>query len=210
MLEEIWDLWKQSKYMTGRSYRCIDYDKNKYSKNDVKKLGPLKFQLESHGWKGEFKPLSISEIPNSRIPMAAFWTCSATVSKEEILEINGYDELYDGSLAGIDMDAGNRLARISRYKRVVSRNNIYEVDDPTKKYITREDTIMRQIFNVSHIKGNSWKPDKYMMRRYKLWHEKKFGSIDPNWNRFMEVPFIDMKKEYEAKRLGEVVYEKKG
>ena len=126
--------------------------------------------------------------------MNMFWTCSATVSMEEMLEINGYDELYDGALAGIDMDAGNRLAMVSKYKRVASQNYIYEIDDPAPKPQIRDDIMMRNIFRVKHIRANSWKPSRTQLRRYEGWHKHHLGELDKNWNKFMDVPLYDMRE----------------
>jgi len=193
ILEEIWNLWKEGKYMTGRSFRCIKYDKDKYNYEKEQKLGPRKVEFIKDGWRGEHKPLTFTDEIHPVIPMNMFWTCSATVSMEEMLEINGYDELYDGALAGIDMDAGNRLAMISKYKRVASQNYIYEIDDPAPKPQIRDDIMMRNIFRVKHIRANSWKPSKIQLRRYKMWHNHNKGELDPNWNKFMDVPMYNIK-----------------
>jgi hypothetical protein len=42
---------------------------------------------------------------------------------------------------------------------------------------------------------------------YRRWHKREEGELDENWDKFMEVPYIDLKKEYKLKRLGEVIYE---
>jgi len=193
LLQEAWDLWKKGLYVTGRTIRCITYDEKKYKENYIKSIGPNKIELHKNGWKGEQKPLTHT-YDHPRIPMEMFWTCSASVSSEELLEINGYDELYDGSLAGIDMDAGTRLGRMSKYKRVASDNYLYEIDDPTPKNMVRDDVIMRHIFRVSHIKANSWKPKLYQMNRYKNWHEHNIGELDMNWDKFMNVPMYNLER----------------
>lgn len=193
LLQEAWDLWKEDKYMTGRTVRCITYDEELYPKYNVKMIGPNKTSITKDGWRGELKPLT-SELNHPHIPMSMFWTCSASVSAEELLEINGYDELYDGSLAGIDMDAGTRLEKVSRYDRVASNNYLYEIDDPTPKNMVRDDVMMRYIFRVNHIRANSWKPTRVQMNRYKRWYEHKIGELDSNWDEFMNVPLYDIKR----------------
>jgi len=191
LLQEAWDLYKDDKYMTGRTFRCITYDGNK--KDGIEKIGANKFRHSKNGWVGEYKPLTM-EGDHIQIPMSMFWTCSASVSAEELLEINGYDELYDGSLAGIDMDAGTRLATISNYDRVASNNLLYEIDDPTPKNMVRDDVMMRKIFRVRHIRANSWKPRNNQRQRYKMWHTTMKLDLDPNWARFMDVPLYDLKR----------------
>ena len=188
LLQEAWDLYKQGKYMTGRTVRCITYDKN--LKDNVNKVGLNKIQITKNGWTGQKKSLTLDKF----IPMSMFWTCSASVSAKELLEINGYDELYDGSLAGIDMDAGNRLGQISNYDRVASDTYLYEIDDPTPKNMIRDDVMMRQLMRVSHIRANSWKPKPYQVRRYEMWHKNKIGELDSNWNKFMDVPLYNIKR----------------
>jgi len=188
LLQEAWDEYQNGNYMTGRTVRCITYDKN--LENSIDKVGPNKIQITKNGWTGQKKPLTNDKY----IPMNMFWTCSASVSAEELLEINGYDELYDGSLAGIDMDAGNRLSRISNYNRIASENYLYEIDDPTPKNMVRDDVLMRKIFRVSHIRANSWKPKKFQIRRYENWHKHTLGELDPNWDKFMDIPFYNIER----------------
>ena len=127
--------------------------------------------------------------------MSQFWTCSASVSAKDLLEINGYDEIYDGSLSGIDMDAGDRLAMISNYDRVASDTYLYEINDPTPKNMIRNDVMMRIIFKVNNIQANCWKPTILQMKRYRRWHKHIKGELDINWDKFTDVPFIDIKKE---------------
>jgi hypothetical protein len=193
LLQEVWDLYKDGKYMTGRTIRCITYDKEKWKGKDNVRIGPNKTRLVDNGWKGELKPL-VDSLNHPEIPMSMFWTCSASVSAEELLEINGYDELYDGSLAGIDMDAGTRLEMISKYKRVASDAYLYEIDDPTPKNMIRDDVMMRKIFKVSSIKANSWKPRQNQIDRYKMWHEDRLGKLDINWDKFILVPLYKMER----------------
>jgi len=193
LLQEAWDLYKQDIYMTGRTVRCITYDKNLYKDKRDYKIGPGKQVIQSNGWIGQVKALS--DICNHpEIPMSSFWTCSASVSAIELLEINGYDELYDGSLAGIDMDAGIRLSRISRYKRVASNTFLYEIDDPTPKNMIRDDVKMRELLRISHTKGNSWKPTMGQINRYKYWHNNTIGELDNNWNKFMNIPLYTLRR----------------
>jgi len=191
LLQEAWNEYQKGNYITGRTVRCITYDKGK--EDTIEKIGPNKIRVIKNGWKGEVKSLTnTNEHP--RIPMNMYWTCSASISAEELMEINGYDELYDGSLAGIDMDAGNRLSQVSKYNRVASETYLYEINDPTPKNMVRDDVMMRSIFRVNHLRANSWKPKKYQIRRYENWHKHNIGKLDYNWDKFMEVPLYDIKR----------------
>lgn len=204
LLQEAWDLYQDRTYVTGRTVRCITYDKD--FKDEMTRLGPMKTRITRNGWRGEEKPLSLDRRSHPPIPMNVFWTCSASVSAEDLIQINGYDELYDGSLTGIDMDAGNRLSYISKYNRSASDNYLYEINDPTDKYITRDDVIMRQLWGVNHRRANTWRPNPRQIMAYERWHTKNIGELDKNWNKFMDVPMYDIKTLYKAK-IEEVIYD---
>jgi len=56
-------------------------------------------------------------------------------------------------------------------------------------------TICCQSPNPVHIRANTWKPDNRQLRRYEAYHRTKFGELDVNWNRLMDVPLIDLNEE---------------
>lgn len=216
VLQEAWNEYKKNNYITSRTFRCITY--NGKHGNSITQKGNMKTEWQKNGWVGQHKPLSLDDNPENNMKETSlifnnmFWTCGASVSRNEIIGINGYEELLDGSLCGIDMDAGDRLAKISKYKRVASRNYIYEIDDPTPKNMIRNDNMLRrfchQIGNPRHVKANSWKPNKEQMRKYYIWHIRNHGVCpDKNWDKFMDVPkfkiqdLIDNKEKY-----SEVIY----
>ena len=206
-LEELVNLWKKESYATSKGIRCIDYDTSKRDDQmNCERIGANKFRITGYGWRGEDKPLAKA---GTVIDKQMCWGFSSTVSIDEFLKINGHDELYDGCVCGTDMDLGYRLSMISPYNRVVTENYIYEINDVPYKYMMRDDIMMRQLWRVNNLMGNSWKPSPFQLKKYEIWHKKTQGELDPNWNKFMDVPYIDMKKEYELKRLGEVIYESK-
>lgn len=191
LLQEVWNLYKDGKYVTGRTIRRISY--NKGTEDYVNKKGYGKIEVSKNGWVGQIKPL-VKELNYPTIPNNMFWTCSASVSAKELLEINGYDELYDGSLCGLDMDAGDRLSKITKYKRVASEVYLYELADSRIKNNIRDDVMMRKLWNVQHLRANSWKPKPYLIKRYERWHKNKLGELDKNWNKFMNVPLYDLER----------------
>ena len=141
------------------------------------------------------------------------WGFSSTLSKNDFLHANGHDEIYDGCVCGTDLELGYRIATFSIYNRVVTDNFIYEINDIPYKFMIRDDTVMRQIFNqtpetgIWHYKANSWKPEPKQIKRYRKWHKRNLGGLDENWNGFMKVPYMDMEEEYKLKQLGEVIYD---
>ena len=220
VLQEAWDEYKKNNYITSRTFRCITYDK-KCSSNELtkKRIGNMKFEWKHDGWIGQHKPLCYTDNPeenmkqNSSIYKSMLWTCGASISRNELIKLNGYEELLDGNLCGIDMDAGDKLAEMSKYNRVASRNYIYEIDDPTPKNMIRNDNILRrichQIGNPKHIKANSWKPTEAQIRKYYIWHIKNHGVCpDKNWNKFMNVPLFNISNLIKDKeKYSEVTYQ---
>jgi len=125
------------------------------------------------------------------------WGFSSTISKDDFYAVNGQDEIYDGCICGTDMDLGNRINQISKINRIASRNYVYEINDYPYKYMIRDDVKAREIYGQSpfpkYIKANSWKPSQEQLHRYKQWHESKLGQLDSNWDRFMDVPMLNLK-----------------
>ena len=203
VVSELYTNWINGKYSTSRTFRCIDY--NPQFVDELDNSNPRKINVCKGGWKAQYKQLT-SNTDNS-IPKAMAWGCSSTVSLEDFLKVNGQDELWDGSINGTDMEFGERLARASNIPRVATNNMVYEINDVPYKYMTRIDTTFRTITRYPGIKANCWKPSKVQMKRYARWHIKFHGDLDPNWNRMLDVPYIDMTKEYKSKKLGKVVFD---
>jgi len=201
--QELINNWNNKLYTTSRAIRCIEYDDIKKGINTINRLGPNKVEYINNGWSYQYKPLS----DNLYIPMSMCWGFSSTISKDEFIELNGQDELWDGAICGTDMELGRRLDVISKYKRVVGKEIIYELDDVPYKSNIRDDVMFRKFCTYKGHKANCWKPDKRTMRLYKRWHEHEKGELDLNWNKMLDVPYIDVKKEYEKKLIGEIIYD---
>lgn len=204
VLEEMISAWNNGTYITSRGFRCIDFDNN--IDNERKKIGLNKTRIVKNGWIGEWKPISTE--PHIRIPNNMCWGFSSTISIKEFLELNGHNEIFDGSICGTDMELGDRLSKITSYNRMTSHNIIYEINDVPYKNMIRDDVTFRSIIGEMPIKANSWKPDEKSMELYKMWHKKNIGELDVNWDKFMDISYIDLKEEYNLKRLGEIVYER--
>lgn len=184
LLENVWNNYKNDYYTTCKTIKRIKINED----NQITGVPKLKFA-------------NIGDI----IPNTATWSYGMSVSLEECLEINGFDEIYDGSFGGTDMDFGRRLNMISDYKRKAGQT-MYEFGHYIQKIHnkrTRDDEVMRKIFKQSpiprYIKANSWKPTKNEMLRYATWHEKNKGELDSNWNAFMLVPYINLREERNVK-----------
>jgi len=211
-LDELWKLYKQKKYATSRTIRNISFDET--ITNEEAKISDIrqaKYRLEKLGFRGIVKPLLSPIIKDdpTPIPGGACWGYSSTININEFLNINGQNEVFDGSVCGTDMELGNRLVNNSLITRVTTNNWIYEIDDNASiipKSMTRDDVKFREILRDKGDIANSWKPNERERRIYMKWHEKNIGKIDVNWDSFMKVPYINLREEYNLKRLGEVIY----
>jgi hypothetical protein len=176
LLQTVWNNYKDGYYTTCKTIKRIKVI-------DDKVVGTEKFTGMREG----------DGIPNS-----ATWTYGMSVSMKECLKINGFDEIYDGSFGGTDADFGRRLSQVSRYKRKVGPT-IYEFTHYTeqkKRKKIRDDEKLRSICGQSPIPhfliANSWKPKQEQITEYEVWHKANIGELDKNWNKFMEVPFINL------------------
>lgn len=206
VLQEMSDMWGRGLLVTSRGYRLIDYVES-LPEDEIKyeKVGARKLKIVQNRWRAQYKPLTRN--PHEEIGKDMCWGFSSTLSRNDFLEVNGQNELFDGSISGTDMELGARIQSISPYNRISSYNLIYEVNDIPYKYMSRNDVVMRSFFKNIPIRANSWKPSKEERDRYKEWHISEYGDIDDNWDSFMNVPYLNMREECELRRLGEVVYE---
>ena len=187
LLTNIWREYNENnRYVTARAVRRIHYNpdetehiygnRHKFAKDNI--TGVQNFYKLGEGYE---------------IPQSSTWTYCCSVSLEDCLSINGFDELYDGDFGGTDQDFGRRLASISNRRRIL-KGIIYEFDHKSPRQQIRDDTILRKITGQmdlppKHIIANSWKPTPKELRLYKRNYLHKYESLtDENWNKFMDVP----------------------
>jgi len=178
LLQNVWNNYEVGYYTTCKSIKRIKVENDKI-------IGNRK----------------INSILGSIIPNSMSWTYGMSVSLEDTLNINGFDEIYDGSFGGTDMDFGRRLSQVSYHQRKVG-STIYEFthySEQKKRKKIRDDEILRRICGQSpnpiHIKANSWKPTKVEYNRYENWHMKNMLNVDSNWDKFMDVSLYNLKDE---------------
>ena len=187
LLQQAWDAYQDGYYITARGMRRIRYNL------DAKPTEtPTRKSIVDKGIYSSYNFNHINE--GDIIPNSATWTYCCSVSLEETLRINGFDEVWDGNFGGTDQDFGRRLATVSQYKRKLV-GTIYEFAHPSPRQQLRNDEILRQICGQiipKHIRANEWKPTKAEMRRYQKWHESNIGTLNSNWNRFLDVEMYDL------------------
>jgi len=178
LLQTIWNNYMEGFYTTCKVVKRIKLQDNKIVGNS------------------KMKNISEGDV----IPNTMTWSYGMSVSSKECFKINGFDEIWDGSFGGTDMDFGRRLNRITKYKRkagpIIYEFAHYTEQDKRKKI--RDDEAIRQLCKQSPIpqivRANSWKPTEEEQREYVNWHLKNIGELDLNWNQFTNVPFINLKE----------------
>lgn len=189
LLQQAWDAYKDGYYITARGMRRIRYDPKAKSGET-----PTRRDIADKGIRSSYNFNNIND--GDIIPNSATWTYCCTVSLEETLKVNGFDEVWDGNFGGTDQDFGRRLARVSDYKRKLM-GTIYEFAHKSARQELRNDEILRQICGQmfpTHVRANEWKPTEQEMRRYKRWHESNIGYLNPLWNRFLDVEMYDLRE----------------
>jgi len=199
LLQDIWEAYKDGYLSTAKAIRRIRWEeKPEYSK------GLSKETLINGNIRGA---INFTNVPiGTTISTAATWTYCTSAPLDEVLDINGFDEIYDGSFGGTDQDFGRRLAKVTKYRRKIV-GMIYEFASlPRGSIRIRNDEILREICNQSpnpvHVGANTWKPTKRDLKRYENYHKNTIGELDPNWNKLMDVPLIDLKEE--RKKIGKI------
>jgi len=189
LLEKAWNAYQNGYYITARGMRRIRYNPDAKSTET-----PTRKSIVDKGIYSSYNFNHTKE--GDIIPNSATWTYCCSVSLEETLYINAFDEIWDGNFGGTDQDFGRRLARITKYKRKLM-GTIYEFAHSSPRHKTRNDEILRQICGQmipKHIRANEWKPTEAEMRRYKKWHESNIGYLDQNWNKFLKVPMCNLEE----------------
>lgn len=190
ILQNIWDNYTNGYYSTSKAYRRI---KREECENEV--LLTNRNRIHSNG---------ITAVNNfygydigSEIHKSCTWTYCCSVSKEDCLRINGFDEIYDGNFGGTDQDFGRRLNEVSSYRRKLV-GTIYEFSHTSTRQKIRDDEVFRKVIGQSpipkHIKANLWKPTRNQLKRYEYWHNKHYNN--KIWNKCMDVPLYNLKDGY--------------
>ncbi len=188
LLKKAWNEYQKGYYITARGRRRIRYNPEAEPLET-----PTRRTLVDKGVYSSYNFNNIEE--GDRIPNPATWTYCCSVSLEDCLKINGFDEIYDGNFGGTDQDFGRRLAKVSNKKRRLM-GEIYEFAHKSPRHKIRIDEVMRDVFgqspNPKYIRANSWKPNKKDIIRYKRWHERVKGDLNPLWNKFMDIPLYNI------------------
>jgi hypothetical protein len=150
----------------------------------------------------------INNNPDDIIPIQCTWSYGCSISKDDCLSINGFDEIYDGNFGGTDEDFGLRHALYgTKYDRKLGKETIYEFHHPTSRsyYNSKPKNsdmfriISKQLPKPLNLIANSWKPTKNQVKRYEKWYNSVYGSMDNNWNKFMDIPQINIGKLNESR-----------
>lgn len=192
LLDDMWNSYKSGYYGTAKSIRriklmeeppIVDNRMNRKVYYDNKIYGVENFSNNN-----------IGDI----IPVSASWTYCCSVSLNDCLSINGFDELYDGNFGGTDEDFGLRLGKVSNMKRKII-GNIYEFDHESQRQKYRDDNVLRRVckqFPIpKHIRANLWKPTNNQLKRFENYHKLNDIYLDKNWKEIMNSPLYELEEE---------------
>jgi len=176
----------------------------KISANKLDGYTKMKDKWEIHEWDDNAGLLKETTLYNKK-PGDIFYPTYGycfSVSLEEALYINGFDETYDGAMHGEDGDFGERLSVVSPYKRVVTENKIYFFGHKysnVKNYkLVRDNRKFKEFigqrpYPPDKIVANIWRPTQEQLNAYREWHLKMYGQLDPNWDKCKNVPLFRLK-----------------
>jgi hypothetical protein len=194
LLETVWNEYREGYCTTAKAIRRIRYEENAIEGETPSRKNIINGKIRG--------VMNFIDIPlGATISTAATWTYCTTATLDECIQVNGMDEIWDGSFGGTDQDFGRRLAKITKYRRKLA-GEIYEFSSaPRGKIKLRDDEMLRAICNQApnpvHIRANSWKPIDKQLNRYEKYHKNNLGELDKNWNKMLEVPLFDLKTERE-------------
>jgi len=139
---------------------------------------------------------------------SAWWGYGFTFDREELLDINGYNEELDGAVGDDDYDYWSRMRQITKYKPTQMRNVLYSIrsrrneafiNQPKPKFETKSNRqylkMIEQYPVANEIVANVKRPSKDLMNKYKDWHYKhKSKNLDKYYYLCSEIPTFDLRK----------------
>lgn len=201
VIEDAWESFKEGYYITSPHIVRVHYGIDDEIKNNWEHF---------HGGRKKFYYIGDwcakgDNMKRGDISMASTWGYGFTVSLEEAIMLNGFDEVYDGNYGCDDGEFGYRLALVSKYKRKHGSNILYELsyEKPLKtswSKLPRDNRILLEHHTWStpgrHV-ANKDKPSEKLLENYEDIYKRKWKhdiNDKDNWYKFMLVPTFDIKK----------------
>jgi len=186
LIREIWQLWQGGYYAVPKAVKYTLQPENSHTD---------KWHLRKKLKYGIIKEETLYQYNPGDYWMTTYGYCFS-VSLQDALAINGFDESLDGAMHGEDGDFGERLSLITNVLRKITVNKIYffgHTYKNVKEYkLVRDNRKFKEFigqrpYPPRRIKANVWRPTKEMCEAYKKWHLETYGEIDPNFDKCMEV-----------------------
>ena len=216
ILQEAWDAWDFRKaYLTFQHITRIYYGiDDEIIQNWIDFHGKWRKILRRGKWG------AMINMPGQQvIPQSYTWGYGFTVHIDDILKLNGFDEIYDGNYGSDDGEFGWRLSRLKHSKsntREVSKNILYELsyNRPLKKSwkeLDRDNSIILRYYTHQKkhdLRANIHKPSKEFIENYPKIYFNKWNKRleDKNWNLFMKTKSFNLMEERKKLNLGKIIW----
>lgn len=200
LLEEIINnFYNLNTYTTCNAIRRIKHNPNKIQL----RLWRSKYRANGVGFSYKnniFHTLYL--FKDKIVPHRFTWGYGFSVSYNDTIYLNGFDEIYDGAKGLDDVEFGVRLERLSKRQRVISDNLLYEIltgeshGETFTENEPRDNRILLWYWTMKKewlIKANKTKPDKEFLDMYpdRYYHLNKKHPPD-GWDDFMNVETFDI------------------
>lgn len=117
-----------------------------YIKSKVHKIDP---RID-----GSFKKM---EMNRDLSPWESVWGCNFSVDRKQLIDLNGFDEEYDGLWGGEDIDIAFRLIRKGLKVRPVPKSIGYHIDHPSLEREGQRTLLMKKMStDIVRAKPKSW------------------------------------------------------
>jgi len=179
-----------------------------------------------HNFEDYNKPVYKAEMyPNPQFKYyerCYYWGYAIPFPLKEALEINGFDENYDGWLGPDDRDFGNRLTTKYPYTSVMMKGAVYAFRVRNHIIGTIRDSYFgtNELMKIlgqfvppfNYLRANESRPSEEQLKQYrkdyiKVWSKLK---LDDNYKYIKDVPTFDLNKlrkvrNKEPKKCGELI-----
>jgi len=202
-----------------------------YVESNEKKYGPNGLEdnilhTEPYNFEDYEKPVYLAEMyPNPQkkyFEQCYYWGYAIPFPLESALDLNGFDETYDGWLGPDDRDFGNRLFSTTKYIPSMMKGMIYAFRVRNHIIGTIRDSYFgtNELMNIlgqlnaplKYTRANESRPTEKQLKEYEKAYVKQWGKLklDKNYSFLKDVKTFNLRelrkvREKEPKKCGKVI-----